>query len=172
MGETYSALKAADSPLFPTIKIEGNYQYIVNRIHGYDATLMLGYMMFGADVNVWHLFESNPNDQLKFISPHFLLRFAPFGFMQIDLAFGSKIIIGNRTHTGFEAGLPAYFFFTKNLTWDIKTYGAYINGQALWDVSSGLSYRIKHVGIRVGYRMIELGGDYTHGPQVGIFGQW
>lgn len=172
MSEMHRALRASDSPLLPTVKLEANYQYIVNDIHGYDATLTLGYMMFGADVNVWHLFERNPNDQLKFVSPHMLLRFAPFGFMQIDLAFGTKIIIGNRTHTGFEVGLPAYFFFTKNFSWDIKTYGSYINGQDLWDVSSGLSYRIKYFGIRAGYRMIELDGDYTHGPQAGIFGQW
>lgn len=172
MAETHKALKAIDSPLLPTIKLEGNYQYVVNNIHGYDATLTLGYMMFAADVNVWHLFERNPDDQLKFISPHFLLRFAPFGFMQIDLAVGAKVIMGNRTYSGFEGGFPAYFFFTKNFIWDIKTYISYINDNILVDVSSGLNYRIKYFGVRAGYRMIELRGDYTHGPQAGLFFQW
>lgn len=172
MSEKHAALRAVDSPLLPTFKIEGNYQYVRDHIHGYDATLTLGYMMFGVDVNMWHLFESQPDDQLKFISPHFLLRFAPFGFMQVDLAFGTKIIVGNNTHTGFEGGLPAYFFFTRNLIWDVKTYVAYINGRHLVDLSSGLNYRIKYFGIRAGYRMIEIGGEYTHGPQAGIFAQW
>lgn len=171
-GEYYSQLKASGNPALPTIKVEGSYQYIVNHIHGYDATATFGYLMFGADCNVWHLFESNPDDQLKFISPHVMARFIPFPFLEVDLSFGTKIIVGDNTHYGFEAGLPAYIFITKNFIWDVKTYGAYINQTDLWDVSSGLSFKIKYFGIRAGYRMIELDGSYTHGPQVGLFGQW
>lgn len=172
MSEYHRALKTSETSALPTIKLEGNYHYVVNHIHGYDVTATFGYLMFGADCNLWHLFERNPDDQLKFISPHLLLRIVPFPFMEVDLALGSKLMMGDHTNQGFEAGVPAYFFFGRHFTWDVKTYVAYINGNDLWDVGSGISFRYKFIGVRAGYRMIEVGGSYIHGPQVGLFGQW
>lgn len=171
-GDYHRALKASGSALLPTIKFEGNYQYVVSDINGYDMTGTLGFLMIGADCNIWHLFEKSPTDQLKFISPHVLFRMAPFPFMEIDLALGDKMMIGNNTHQGFEAGFPAYFFFGKYFSWDIKTYVSYIEQKAFWDVSSGLNLRFKYVGLRAGYRMIKIPGDSIHGPQAGMFAQW
>lgn len=172
MSEQHRQLKLMASPVLPTFKLEGSYQYVVNHVNGYDLTATAGYMMFGADVNLWHLFETNPDNQLKYISPHVLLRFVPFPFLEVDFALGSKIIMGNDTHSGFETGFPAYIFITKNVILDIKSYVSYIENSDLWDISSGLSLKIKYFGVRAGYRMIELNGDYLHGPQIGIFGQW
>lgn len=165
-------LRESGSPAMPTFKLEGNYHYVLDSIHGYDVTATAGYLIIGVECNLWHLFERAPDDQLKFLSPHLLIRMVPFEVMEIDFALGSKSILGNNTYHGVEAGFPAYFFFGKFITLDLKPYLSYINGHDLWDLSAGISFRYKFLGIRGGYRLIENDGDYIHGPQVGLSIQW
>jgi hypothetical protein len=170
--ERLQYLRDTGSAALPYIRLEAAYQKTFDDVQGYDINLNAGYLNFAADFDFLHYFESNPNDQLKFISTHGILRMAPSPIFQVDLALGAKIIQGRGSRSGFEIGMPFYIYVSPYLYFDVKSYGAFIKGKDLYDVSVGVNVKYKNAGIRVAYRTIDLAGDSLHGPHIGLFFQW
>lgn len=170
--ERHASLKKEWYPGLPTVRLEGAYNKLSTDITGYDLNLTAGYLGFGADCDFVHYFEDTPNEQLKIVSPHALIRGAPFRWMQLDLAMGAKVMRGSRTHSGFEFGLPLYFYLGKHAIIDLKTYVAKVGSSEIVDFSAGLSGKWKMLGARAAYRVIDVDGESLQGPQVGLFFQW
>lgn len=172
MSESFHELKAADSPALPTVRIEPNYQYVFNGVHGISGNVELGYLMFGVDANYIYYWEKAARDNIHMVSGHLLLRTLFLRLMQANLALGVRYFDGNNSHTGFDLGFPVYFFFTKHFIWDIKPYITFLKGRDIYEISSGLSYKYKMFGVRAAYRAISVTGETLHGPQIGAFFQW
>lgn len=170
--ERHAMLKQEFNPALPTFRLEGAWHKLNTDVQGYNLNATAGYLSFGADVDFVHWFEETPKSTLKIISPHFLLRSSPTGFFQIDLAVGAKIIRGRRTHTGFEVGLPIYIHFNNYVSLDLKSYTAFVEGTRIFDESFGITGKWRMVGVRAAYRLVDIGGESLHGPQVGLVLQW
>lgn len=170
--ENYRTLKQEWHPALPTIRVEGAYQSLGSDTNAYNLNLTAGYMGLGVDCDFLHAFEKTPGTQMKFISPHALLRAAPTKWWQIDLALGAKVIRGSRTHSGFEAGLPMYFYIGKHAIIDVKPYYARVGAGDIVDLALGVSGKWKMLGARAGYRWIDVSGTAMHGPMGGVFAQW
>lgn len=171
--ERHQLLRDEYHPTLPTFRLETSYQPLPTQdVQGYRVNATLGYLGIGADVDFIHYFERNPSTQLKIISPHFLLRSAPLGPLQIDLAIGAKVIQGRRTHTAFEIGAPMYIFLGDHAILDFKAYGAFLNNTKIVDLSAGITGKWKMGGVRASYRMIDVGGETLHGPEIGLVLQW
>lgn len=171
-GDWHRDLRKEWSPALPTVQFHGAYQNLAGDTQGYRLHLTGGFLLFGADLDWVHYFESTPATRLKIISPHVLIRLLPTKFWQLDVALGAKVIDGRRTHAGFEFGIPNYFWFGRHVVWDIRPYASEIYGTKIWDVGSGLAFKWKFAGARAGYRLIDIGGESLHGPEVGVVIQW
>ncbi len=171
--ERHHMLRQSYDPIVPTVRLEGDYQRLVHdNIQAYHLNATVGYLAFALDGDFTHYFDKTTSTQLKFISPHFLTRFAPSEFVQVDLALGAKILRGSHTHTGFEVGFPTYFYLGKHVILDLKNYFAFVNGAHIYDGSVGIGGKWKLLGARVAYRLISIDGERLHGPEAGLVFQW
>ncbi|MFH1830079.1 MAG: hypothetical protein ABH871_04815 [Pseudomonadota bacterium] len=169
--ELYTDLKLSESPALPTIRIEPSYQYLIGNIHGVSGKAEAGYLMFGAQGEYLRYFEKNASD-LSIISGHFLLRTMLARIIGVNIALGVKSLWGQRRHTGFDMGMPFHIYFNNHFIFDVLPYIAIIRGNNVYDIDSGLSYKYKYIGARLGYRVVYTGGQTLHGPKAGIFFQW
>ena len=160
-------------PALPTFRFEGDYQKIIqNDVQGYRLNAEAGYLMFAGEFDWVHYFEKSTATQLRFMSPRLLIRSAPSRVFEIDLAMGAKIVSGRRAQTGFEFGLPFYFFIGPHVIVDIRNYFSAVHGANIYDGSFGLSGKWKLLGVRAAYRVIRVGSENLHGPEFGLFAQW
>lgn len=171
-GERHALLRKEFHPALPTIRVEAAYQKLTQDVQGYNLNATVGYMTFGADFDWVHYYEESPQAQLKLMSPHVLMRFAPFDVLQFDFAVGAKIMRGRRTQAGMEMGVPVYININKHLMCDLKTYGGFIKGTRVLDTALGVSGKWKLGAVRAAYRLIQIGDETLHGPQVGLVVQW
>lgn len=169
---TYKYLKKNDVPALPTFRLEGMYQYLAGQDHAASGRLEVGYLMVGAEGEYKRFWEKSPDDQLNVMSGHVLLRSLFSEVFQINLALGEKIIWGDTRHDGFEIGFPFYMIFGKHVMFDVRPYLAFIGGHDVYDISSGISYKHKLLGVRAGYRAMNVDNYTLHGPEAGIFMQW
>lgn len=158
----------------PTFRLEGAYQKNMNnqKPQGFNGNLTVGYMPIAADIDVMHLYEGASLPNRTILAAHGLLRSVFFYFMEIDLALGAKTIDAGSRQTGFEVGLPLYFFIGKHVILDAKSYLSFLDGTNVVDFSSGLSFRYKWAGIRGAYRYLDLGNEQMHALQSGLFFHW
>lgn len=171
--EFHALLKSEYHPALPTFRLEGDYQKIADDdVQGYRLNALAGYLALAAEFDWVHYFEQTPTDQLRIMSPRLLLRGSPNRAFEINLALGAKILSGRRSQAGFEIGLPVYFFLGKHAIIDLKNYYAVVTGADVYDGSFGLSGKWKLGGIRAAYRLIRVGSENLHGPEVGMFVQW
>ncbi|MBI2341981.1 MAG: hypothetical protein HYU98_04535 [Deltaproteobacteria bacterium] len=172
LGYVYRHLKEVESPALPTFKLDGNYQYLAGNDNAASARVEIGYLMVGAEGEYKRFWESAPHGELNVASGHILLRALFSDVFQMNIAGGEKIIWGSTKHEGVEVGFPFYIIFGKHFIWDIKPYLAFIGGNDVYDISSGISYKYKLIGARAAYRGISIGDETLHGPEVGLFLQW
>lgn len=170
--EAYRDLKESESPALPTIRFESAYQYIINDVNGYDIKAEAGYLMFGLDAEWLQYFEQEPNDDMKIMDGHVLLRTMFVNVFGINLALGAKSFWGNNHHTGFDLGFPFYIYLGDHFIIDAQPYWATIRGNDVYDIGGGVSYKYKLFGARAGYRLIRVGGENLHGPRIGLFVQY
>ncbi len=168
--ELYADLRASGSPALPTFRFEPSYQYVFDKINAISAKAELGYLIFGVDAEYYQLFEQG--DDLKIFDAHFLLRSLFLDFLGVNLALGAKMLRGRLNNTGFDLGMPTYFYFGKHFIFDIQPYWAKVSGANVYDVGGGISYKYNVGGVRVGYRLLHVGSQNLHGPRVGVFLQW
>lgn len=168
--ELYADLKASGSPALPTFRFEPAYQYIFDGVQGFSAKAEAGYLIFGLDAEYLQYFESG--DDFKVFDGHFLLRSLLLRFMGINLALGAKSYWGRDRHTGFDMGLPMYFYFGNHIILDIQPFWTAMQNANVYDISGGLGFQYRWIGVRAAYRMIKIGGQTLHGPRAGIVFQW
>lgn len=172
--ETYRDLKESWSPALPTVYVLPSYQYVINDVHGYSVKAEVGYLMLGVDMEWVNYFEKNvkSTSNMRIVDGHFLLRSMFADFFGVNMALGAKSFWGENHHTGFDFGFPFYIYPSKHFIIDIQPYVAAMRGKNVYDVGGGLSYKYKYVGARAGYRLVMVGGQKLHGPNVGVFFQY
>ncbi|MBI4366422.1 MAG: hypothetical protein HY543_06360 [Deltaproteobacteria bacterium] len=168
----HQELKGEGHPAVPTLQFDAGYSYFPGDVHAYRVYGLAGYLPFAIDVEWLHLFERQPATRLKIVSPHFLFRFLPAKAFELDLAVGAKVIRGRSTHHGAEVGIPFAVYFNRHLWWDVRPYVAGIGQTEIWDVSSGLGGKWNLLTARAGYRLIDIGGERLHGPEVTLGLRW
>lgn len=171
--EFHALLKSEYHPALPTVRLEGDYHTIVDDdVQAYRLNALAGYLALAAEFDWVHYFEQTPTDQLRIMSPRLLLRGSPNRVFEINLTLGAKILSGRRSQAGFEIGLPVYFYLGKHAIIDLKNYYSVIKGADVYDGSFGVSGKWKLGGVRAAYRLIRVGSENLHGPEVGMFVQW
>lgn len=171
-GYTYRELKKNNHPALPTIRLEGMYQYAFDNTNVLNVSGEAGYLMFGIDGRYTKYWQKKPSDTLDVISGHFLIRSYLAEVFQINMALGMKYIKAISTHKGFEIGFPFYVFFGKYVFWDVKPYMAFMPNYQAYDMGSGINFKYKMFGARIGYKVMYVDTSSIHGPEFGLFFQW
>lgn len=170
--EFHATLRREFHPALPTLRFEGGYHRdLKNRHHAYTLNVTGGYLFLAGQVD-WATYFQNPLNDLRVLSPRLLFRAAPNRFMEIDLALGAKVVRGVQHYTGFETGLPLYFFLGKHAIIDLQSYWTFVGGTPLIDGSIGITGKWKPIGLRAGYRVLDIKNTTLHGPTVGLVTQW
>lgn len=172
--EKFHELKESWSPALPTVYVLPAYQYIINNVHGYSVKAEVGYLMFGVDMEWVNYFEKNvkSTSNMRIVDGHILIRSMLTEYFGVNMALGAKTFWGEDHHTGFDFGLPFYIYPSRHFVIDVLPYVAAMRGRNVYDMGGGVSYKYKYLGARAGYRLISVGGQNLHGPNVGVFFQY
>jgi hypothetical protein len=171
-GEFHTHLRQTHHPALPTFRLFGAYHKPFEDLQAYNLNVVAGYLMIAGEFDLVHYFENSPSTQLKIMSPRLAFRFAPSRVLEMDVTVGAKIIRGRQTSSGFEFGVPIYFFLGRQVILDVQSYYSVIKGTKIYDFSGGAAWKYKLLTARAGYRAIDIGGETLHGPTFGVGMQW
>jgi hypothetical protein len=168
--------RSPGTPSTALLRLETTYQPLSNAdVHGYTFRSELVWSFVGVGAEFINYRESSPKQTFDFLTLEGLFRFVPNERIRLTLAAGARRLEGKRDTSRPQAGISVGLYPVDWLGVEIDLRWADLGGNTLGDYRIGGLLRFPNfpiIGLRMGYRTIQVGDETLHGGEVGAVFTW
>ena len=157
-------LRVQPPPLTPCMNFDLTYHSVESDVEAIDILCEAGLPWVRLHMSHTRFHESSPHDHMALTRALIMLRLQLTAQAEFAPGFGALNISGNDSNTRFAITAPLLIRTESNWGLELRPLLA----PNIFQLDAALSYRIEHVALKGGYRMLSSPDESLNGPYMGL----
>jgi hypothetical protein len=157
-------LRVQPPPLTPCMNFDLTYHSVESDVEAIDILCEAGLPWVRLHMSHTRFHESSPHDHMAITRALIMLRLQLRAQAEFAPGFGALNISGNGSNTRFAITAPLLIRTESNWGLELRP----VLAPNIFQLDAALSYRIEHVALKGGYRMLSSPDESLNGPYMGL----